>query len=97
MYISTNTTTTSTYIMYTITIHSLYSSHMYRASVEVMVWYGDIESHTGGGVQSTLTLAATSRLTADTSPDSAARSRAFSSCTHYEHVHIIKIKYTHTR
>ena len=79
MYISTNTTTTSTYIMYTITIHSLYSSHMYRASVEVMVWYGDIESHTpteshtGGGVQSTLTLAATSRLTADTSPDLAAR------------------------
>ena len=55
---------------------------MYRASVEAMVWYGDIESHTGGGVQSTLTLAATSRLTADTSPDSAARSRAFSSCTH---------------
>ena len=56
----------------TITIHSLYSSHMYRASVEVMVWYGDIESHTGGGVQSTLTLAASSRLTADTSPESAA-------------------------
>ena len=55
--------------MYTTTIHSLYSSHMYRASVEVMVWYGDIESHTGGGVQSTLTLAASSRLTADTSPD----------------------------
>ena len=63
---------TSTYIMYTITIHSLYSSHVYRASVKVMVWYGDIESHTENGVQSTWTLAATSRLTADTSPDSAA-------------------------
>ena len=59
--------------MYTTTIHFLYSSHMYRASVEVMVWYGDIESHTPRGVQSTLTLAATSRLTADTSPDLAAR------------------------
>ena len=87
---------TSTNIMYTITIHSLYSSHIYRASVEVMVWYTDIESHTGGGVQSTLTLAATSRLTADTSPDSAARSRASSSCTYYEHVHIIKKRYTQT-
>ena len=69
------------------TIHSLYSSHMYRASVKVMVWYGDIELHTPNGVQSTLTLVATSRLTADTSPDSAARERAFSSCRHYvEHV-----------
>ena len=66
---------------------------MYRASVEVMVWYGDIESLTENGVQSTLTLVATSRLTADTSPDLAAWQRAFSSCTHYEHVHIIKIKY----
>ena len=53
-------------------LDSLYSSHMYRASVEVMVWYGGIESHTPNGVQSTLTLAATSRLTADTSPDLAA-------------------------
>ena len=71
-------------------IHSLYSTHMYRASlqmiiwcVEVMVWCG-IESHTVVGVQSTLTLAETSRLTADTFPDLAALKRAFSSCTHHE-------------
>ena len=75
-------TCTCTYItMYTITIYIpyIYSTHMYRASlqmiiwcVEVMVLCGAIESHTPRGVQSTLTLAATSRLTADTSPDLAA-------------------------
>ena len=58
---------------------------LYRAIIEVdIVWYGAIESHTLNGVQSTLTLAATSCLTADTSPDIAATQRAFSSCTHYE-------------
>ena len=64
MYISTNIMCNNTFPI---------QLSLYRASVEVMVWYGDIESHTGGGVQSTLTLAATSRLTADTSPDLAAR------------------------
>ena len=43
--------------------------------------YMAIQSHTRVGLQSILTLASTSRLTADTSPESAAWKRAFSSCT----------------
>ena len=49
--------------------------------VQKYLRYIAIQSHTRVGVQSTLTLAAISRLTADTSPESAAWKRAFSSCT----------------
>ena len=60
----------------TVHVHTCINKHnnnIQLSHVEVMVWYGDIESHTGGDVQSTLMLAATSRLTANTSPDVAAR------------------------
>ena len=40
-----------------------------------------IQSHTRVGVQSTLTLAATSRLTADTSPESAAWKKIYRLCS----------------
>ena len=66
----------STLLLYTDTYVAMLQGSQYIPrvlvhyySVEVIIWYGTIESHTGKGVQSTLTLAATSRLTADTSPD----------------------------